>query len=1337
MPQIDPKYDRLYLTGDYLTDPLLMALAWKKTHEYIRTTNWYADNFELDKSALNLAQKCNEWSTELASNKLSFIDLRLVPAPKSANWHFVENTCPEETTEEFFDRQQFDTANSESKCYCLRWEPEEVNDPKKIKLRPLAHIGIKEQTIMTLVMMCLANEVEALQGDPSTEYDEAHEKKVVSYGNRLYCTYIEDSEGKLTAEHNYGATTIYSKYFTDYRKFLQRPYHFAAKALPEKSPDEEVYLVELDLSQFFDLIDREKLLEKIRNIVLDEQNTSITDKDNVHTLFSAFKDWGWSACAEEAYHLCATKKVSKPRKGLPQGLVASGFLSNIYMLDFDSKVSELIGNAIPDKPEGAVTLVDYCRYVDDMRLVVTGPARSVDNSTPLNNIQSTINVWITSELTKLGLELNPEKTKVEVYRGKSKGISNSLEAIQSNLSGPLSNESADELVTQLESLLMLSDNSKVDQNSEQGECHINRLAVIEKSVFDVREDTLKRFAANKISRILNEKRHFTSRKTDASGNPIAGDWDYLQERMARRLIGAWSTDPALVLLLKKGLELYPSPKLLEPVLEQLNDALLRRLQPSDKPEERNEAELKQAAVATYCLAEIFRHSAVTIHRKDPQAIPAHADVDGYFELLQSRAVKVLKDYTEEPASVCDKDDKATSASGKEKPFNLLAEQARFLLLVRLDTTLEESCGDIEQDLIFKLAKGFRSISIDTGTTDETLASCILLASQLVEDQKPVLRAASCLFDAHARKISIQDIVEKMATQDSSFVRSLILHARAIKYEWYEENKPGFINTLSESLYLNIKPSAKPLIDISKAMGIYQLSSRSDNPFSSEIMALKLLSALLKADKKSSIDQMKVIDLSRTKVKSASGYNNPPSFSVFEEELIVEELVPQESLPGVAEHLKDTDEEPMILQRIALAMRAVLAGSADPTGFGQSFTPRTGYRGLKSTSFKRQFGMMTTPETLAGEAAQFSTWLSTLLAKLLRWPGIHVNDQGFEWPREFTFKNVSELVNKRLELLKENYCQSSCMPGLPELITPDWSNKKTSLKVAMVQSKLPMKDDFKRAGLLLDDPDYRYKHRRHVARVAELVVKHVKAQKIDDCKEGEREQDIDLIVWPELSVHEDDMDILIQLSRQTHAIVLAGLGFINQKGIPGPNNCAVWIVPRKHNGNQNEIKRFQGKFHMMKDEQDKVQPWRPYQLFIELRHPKFKDKSGFKLTSAICYDATDIKLSADLCDKSNALFIPALNADVNSFDTMVEALHYHMYQPVVLVNTGEFGGSYAMAPYKERHKRLIAHSTGNQQVAINTFEMNMFDFRRDGVGKSMLSKDEAKTPPAGVTLKDAK
>ena len=771
MPQIDPKYDRLKLTAEYMTDPMLMALAWKKAHDYIRNTNWYADNFELDISALSLEDRCRDWTQVIKKGKTKFQDLKLIPAPKTSQWHFAIPKSAKELLKENDD----EVGSYNEKCYCLRWQPLHLED---VKLRPLAHIGIKEQTIMTLIMMCLANEVEALQGDPATDYGEVHEKKVVSYGNRIYCRYSEDSEGKLIAEHNYGATTIYSKYFTDYRKFLQRPYHFAAKALPEKSPDEEVYLIELDLSQFFDLIDREKLFEKIRHIVRDEQDTSITEKDNVDTLFKAFNHWSWSACAKDAYHLCATDKVKTPRKGLPQGLVASGFLSNIYMLDLDAKISTSISSVLSKNSKSKVTLIDYCRYVDDMRLVVTGPAWSKNNTTPRKNIQSVVNDWLKPKLKRLGLELNPDKTKVEVYRGRSKGISSVLETHQSSGSGPISNESADELITQLESLLMLSNSSKVDQDSENSNCKINRLAAIEKSVFDVREDTLKRFAANKITRILNEKRHFTSRETDNNGIPIPGEWDYLQERMARRLISAWSSDPALVLLLKKGLELYPSPNILEPVLEQLAEA--------------DKRDPKQKAIANYCLAEIFRHSAIAIHRKNSHAIPAHADIKGYFELLQNRAARVLKN--SRTVKSPDSKGKASSSKGRRRPFNLLEEQARFLLLVRLDTTLEKSCGDQAQDLIFKLSMGFRNIRLTSKFSDEAIASCILLASQLTESHEPVIRAASCLLDSK-KPINSETVLKKMAMQDAEFVRALLLHGRATESKWFSDNAvDGFIKS---------------------------------------------------------------------------------------------------------------------------------------------------------------------------------------------------------------------------------------------------------------------------------------------------------------------------------------------------------------------------------------------------------------------------------------------------------------------------------------------------------------------------------------------------------------
>jgi hypothetical protein len=150
--------------------------------------------------------------------------------------------------------------------------------------------------------------------------------------------------------------------------------------------------------------------------------------------------------------------------------------------------------------------------------------------------------------------------------------------------------------------------------------------------------------------------------------------------------------------------------------------------------------------------------------------------------------------------------------------------------------------------------------------------------------------------------------------------------------------------------------------------------------------------------------------------------------------------------------------------------------------------------------------------------------------------------------------------------------------------------------------------------------------------------------------------------------------------------------------------------------------------MMQDEIGKVKPWRPYQLLIELLHPAFPNEKGFTLTGTICYDATDIKMSADLKNKSDAYLVVALNKDVNTFDSMVDALYYHMYQHVVLVNTGEFGGSVAKAPYKESYDKLITHVHGANQVSISSFEMNMFDFRN--IGKSYKSGKKLKTKPAG-------
>lgn len=1267
MPWLDKRHQPLTLSDDCIKDPLLMALAWKKSHQYIRTANWYADNFDLDFSALSLVENSKKWAADIQKSDLIFTPLELVPAPKACLWEFKESS--------FFESDE-----------CVVWSPVALED---VQLRPLAHIAIREQTMMTLVMMCLADKVETLQGDPATEYEKVHETGVVSYGNRLFCRY---DDGK--AVHSYGATTSYSKYFTDYQRFLERPYYFAQQASNEQDDEQEIFLVELDFSKFFDLVNRDLLVEKI-NFFAEE--FSLEKRKSLNHLLAAFKQWQWTREAKSKFEeVCKSDKVATAPLGLPQGLVAAGFLANVYLLEFDALLKEKIGKTL-DESEPPVKLIDYCRYVDDMRLVISAPKNNVENQ--IKQVKQIVQNIIEGLLgeTKLGLIINPDKTKVSVYRGRANGISRELKKIQTRLSGPISFDEANEQLGQLESLLSLTDTNF--QQTSDSECRINKLAQIEKSKIDVRDDSLKRFATNKIAKILKEIRHFTAHDINNNGQPIPGDWDYQQERIARRLIACWSRDPSLVVLLKKGLELFPCSWLLTPVIEQLN-ARLDDINP------------KVQAVARYCLSEIFRHAATVIHRKDKADIPVHADTDTFFETLQCLAVKLSKPEDREV-----------------QPFDLLAEQARFLLMVRLDTSLETSSGKVEYDLIFKLISGFKAIKLPALLDLGKIASCILLAAQLTNETKPIIRSVANLFSSDEFVSSIE-ILKKLAYQNMSLFRSLILYARAMSYEWV---KNADVKKLISQHALDQKPLLKKLDEISGKQSLLRLIRRIDNPFANELMALKLMEALLNDETLAQkIDANLLIDLSKTKIEFF-GYANPPKFSAFDNELniFVElELLTHE----LSFHLQTDVKDTLILQRIAMCLRAVLISNNDWTEFGRKIEPKIGYRGIKTSSDKRSFGLLTTPYSIGGEAVQVSQWLTTLISKLLIWPGAFVNDQGYIWPTEWTVATVQKLVSNRLDELRHKYCKQSGMPGLTQKVHLEWSETKNNLTVAMVQSKLPAKKDFGEYGLLLDDPEYRSKHRQHIAAVASLVCKHIQAQQTGALKAKNNNRNIDLIVWPELAVHESDLDILIALSRKTSAIIFSGLTFIKQPEIPGPNNCAIWIVPSRKNSEQKELMMYQGKQNMMADELGKVVPWRPYQLMLELVHPQFPNKPGFILTGSICYDATDIALSADLRDKSNAYVISALNQDVNTFDSMVDALHYHMYQPVILVNTGEFGGSYAKAPYKEPHHRLIAHSHGNDQVSINTFEMNMFDFRRDNVGESLRSDKNRKTIPAGITKK---
>ena len=126
---------------------------------------------------------------------------------------------------------------------------------------PLAHLGIREQTVSTAAMLCLADCVESAQGNTALPAEKAVAAGVFSYGNRLYCRWSEDN---TRAHFSWGNTTSYSRYFQDYQQFIERPSVLARRA-EDENPEAAVFIVKLDLSAFYDNVRRQDSRSKAKD----------------------------------------------------------------------------------------------------------------------------------------------------------------------------------------------------------------------------------------------------------------------------------------------------------------------------------------------------------------------------------------------------------------------------------------------------------------------------------------------------------------------------------------------------------------------------------------------------------------------------------------------------------------------------------------------------------------------------------------------------------------------------------------------------------------------------------------------------------------------------------------------------------------------------------------------------------------------------------------------------------------------------------------------------------------------------------------------------------------
>jgi hypothetical protein len=399
-----------------------------------------------------------------------------------------------------------------------------------------------------------------------------------------------------------------------------------------------------------------------------------------------------------------------------------------------------------------------------------------------------------------------------------------------------------------------------------------------------------------------------------------------------------------------------------------------------------------------------------------------------------------------------------------------------------------------------------------------------------------------------------------------------------------------------------------------------------------------------------------------------------------------------------------------------------------------------YVGLRSTWHKRRIGMSHTAEALRGTATAITPWFSELLLMLLRWPGVADNNHSTA-ANVKTRRDLVAHVKMRENLQNEIYGTSSNLPIYRYPVV--WPlNRDRGLRVAMVQGLMPAHIDFDAAiGLAsLDAPRYREKHRNHTAALLHLANKHLSIR--DYVLGRSPKPHVDLVVFPELTIHVDDQDLMRAFSDATGAMLFYGLLGAKDPTSNKYVNAARWLVPQRRAGRRSWIEVDQGKYYLTPEEPELgINSWRPYQVVIELHGEDGQTHAPYRLTGSICYDATDLALAADLRDESHIYVVAAMNKDVKTFDGMVAALRYHMYQHVLIANVGEYGGSTAQAPYDKEHRRLISHSHGSEQLAISVFDVPMDDFGPALLAAApstkvtrKISERVGKAPPAGLNRK---
>ncbi|MEN6462668.1 MAG: RNA-directed DNA polymerase [Syntrophomonas sp.] len=1155
------------------------------------------------------------------------------------------------------------------------WEPQEDNVDNK--MRPLAHVDLQDQVVATAIMLCLANRVESAMGNPClTTQIKENRKKVLAYGHRLFC----DQNNDESLCHRWGSSKIYRQYYQDYRTFLERP-NIVAKSLNAEiqtnNQEYEIAIIQSDLSKFYDRVTPSLLWNKLKKYQQRPEETEF------FLLAKRVFNWQW---ARNNKRTKQAGDILNRVIALPQGLVTAGFFANIVMFDFENALRKSLGK---EWLGSGIILEDACYYVDDLRFVLRVPKGLSEKK-----IKENVMNWVQQLLNQhaKGLKIAENKTEVTVEdRDKQFLVKQSSEAdrIQHQVSGPFDMQHGTEIIAAIEGFFRTQQRYSSEYNDSDSGLLIG--------IPDMKDETAARFAAGKFRRTFRSLRPLLS--DDEGPNDGKEDSNIKNEQFlipqlvltkqqlderaklfSAQLIEEWVKNPANVRLLRIALDIYPDKEFLE--------LILRMLRPGWETSRRARREVR-----LYCLAELFRAGATeTGIVYENECLPGTLLVDEYHKLLIQEAHMIVSGYLK--------------TNGRNSRFPWYLMQQVFLYLGSQNAFPETMLthNSIGGNLLTRYWDLSRFMS---GKVPKDL------------DQRAILLVL-VKTGFGVRGFDNLGIKDRLSEDFLVKVNSI---SPEIAYElWrnFRENaSPGLYQT-AQRLGFEY-PITKPDYRI-----LAEISSGSENPFLDEENLLQLASWLfLKRESINQITPWKII----CKYADSTGYEfgkiDGKSFDIIKPNIHTDLFTP----PSWCESKEEKQK-----YQIGLILRYALLGLSN---FNNNYNSKKqhykfSYRRPISHWEQQRYSAVQGRDAFGPSWLPISSFTENLLFELLRWPGsgIMVPLKPIRQLKNLIDRRLNRLLNQRDKetstlLLEQKAPWPGCEP------VGSW---KRPLRIGIIQSIIPTFDDYisHNRDPELNDKSIRSRQRAHLAAIM-VAVENMLSVRETHCEQTRNDgRKIDLIIFPELAIHPDDIDRLVLPFVLKHkCIALFGQVYHkkdNKKDSPLINSC-LWVIPEWSTSKGLQIRYIeQGKKNLTKPEKGlhpKPISFRPAQWLIEYQWNSNKRKRPLVLSASICYDATDLALAADLRSRSDIYIICALNQDVGTFDRMSDSLHYHMYQGVIVVNNGQYGGSNFFMPLKEAFRRQVFHIHGQPQVSISFVEISP-----EKLIKRPKPKGKWKTPPAG-------